>query len=50
MPTVLPLVAFCAVAGFVGFAFWQGAKVKSDKDNTDQWDRFGAPPDSHFAS
>jgi len=39
-----------AIAGFVGFAFCQGAKVKSDNDNTDRWDRFGGPPGSDSAS
>jgi hypothetical protein len=47
---LLPLLAFCAIAGFIAFAFWQGAKVKPDKDNTDRWDRFGGPPDNHPGS
>jgi hypothetical protein len=48
MPSrLLPSLAFCAIAGFVGFAFRQGTKVKPDKNNTDNWDRFGGPPDSH---
>ena len=51
MPSwLLLLLAFCAIAGFIGFAFWQGAKVKPDKNNTDRWDRFGGPPDSHTGS
>jgi hypothetical protein len=39
MPTwLLPLLAFCAIAGFIGFAFRQGTKVKPDKDNNpDSW-------------
>jgi hypothetical protein len=47
MPSwLLPLLAFGVIAGFIAFAFWQGAKVKPDKDNADRWDRFGGPPDS----
>jgi hypothetical protein len=46
MPSwLLPLLAFCVIAGFIGFAFWQGDKVKANKNNTDRWDRFGGPPD-----
>jgi hypothetical protein len=47
---LLPLLAFCTIAGFIGFAFRQGMKVKPDKNNTDNWDRFGGPPDSHTGS
>jgi hypothetical protein len=38
------------IAGFIGFAFRQGTKVKPDKTNTDNWERFGGPPDSHTGS
>ena len=35
MPSwLLPLLAFCAIAGFVGFAFRQGTKVPPDRNNT----------------
>ncbi len=47
---LLPLLASCAIAGFIGFAFWQGAKVKPEKNNAYQWVRFGGPPDSHTGS
>jgi hypothetical protein len=36
---LLPLLAFCTIAGFIGFAFRQGTKVKPDKNNADRWDR-----------
>jgi hypothetical protein len=33
-----PLLALCALVGFIGFAFRQGTKVKPDKDkNPDSW-------------
>jgi hypothetical protein len=32
-----PLLVLCALAGFIGFAFRQGTKVKPDKDNPDNW-------------
>jgi hypothetical protein len=35
------------IVGFIAFAFWQGEKVKPDKDNADRWDSFGGPPESH---
>jgi hypothetical protein len=28
-----PLLVFCGLAGFVGYAFRQGTKVKPDKDS-----------------
>jgi hypothetical protein len=31
---LLPLLAFCAIAGFIGFAFRQGTKVSPDRNNT----------------
>jgi hypothetical protein len=35
MPTwLLPLLAFCGIAGFIGFAFHQGTKVSPDRNNT----------------
>jgi len=47
---LLPLLALVAIVGFIAFAFRQGTKVKPDKSNTDNWDRFGGPPDSHSGS
>jgi hypothetical protein len=38
---VVPLLAFIALAGFLGFAFRQGMKVKPDKDNPDNWQGVG---------
>jgi hypothetical protein len=46
----LPLLAFCAIAGFIGFAFRQGTKVEPDKNNTDNWDLSDGPPDNHTGS
>jgi hypothetical protein len=35
MPSwLLPLLAFCALAGFIGFAFRQGTKVPPDRNNS----------------
>jgi hypothetical protein len=35
---VVPLLALCALVGFIGFAFRQGTKVRPDKDNNpDNW-------------
>ena len=31
---LLPLLGFCAIAGFIGFAFRQGTKVSPDRNNT----------------
>jgi hypothetical protein len=36
-----PLLALCALVGFIGFAFRQGTKVKPDKDNPDNWQNPG---------
>ena len=47
---LLPLLALFAVLGFIAYAFRQGAKVRPDKNNTDNWDRFGGPPESHTGS
>jgi hypothetical protein len=45
MPSwLLPLLAFCAIAAFIGFAFRQGTKVKPDKNNTDNWTDLVALP------
>jgi hypothetical protein len=30
---LLPLICFVGLAGFIGFAFRQGTKVKPDRDN-----------------
>ena len=32
-----PLLALCALVGFIGFAFRQGTKVKPNKDHSDAW-------------
>jgi len=32
-----PLLALCALVGFIGFALHQGTKVTPDKDNPDNW-------------
>ena len=49
MPNWLgPLLALCALVGFIGFAFRQGTKVTPSKDNTDNWPGNaggGGPPD-----
>jgi hypothetical protein len=42
---VVPLLLFVVLAGFIGFAFRQGLKVKPDKDGRDNWNAFGGPPD-----
>jgi hypothetical protein len=42
-----PLLALIVLAGFIGFAFRQGTKVKPDKDNPDNWPTSagsGGPP------
>ena len=36
-----PLLALCALVGFIGFAFRQGTKAKPDKDNPDNWQNPG---------
>ncbi|MGH6643431.1 MAG: hypothetical protein ACRED3_12125 [Bradyrhizobium sp.] len=36
-----PLLALCALVGFIVFAFRQGTKVKPDKDNPDNWQGSG---------
>jgi hypothetical protein len=36
-----PLLALIALAGFIGFAFRQGTKVKPNKDNPDNWQGIG---------
>jgi hypothetical protein len=36
-----PLLALVVLAGFMGFAFRQGTKVKPDKDNPDNWQSGG---------
>jgi hypothetical protein len=42
MPNWLgPLLALCALVGFIAFAFRQGTKVKPDKDNPDNWQGSG---------
>jgi hypothetical protein len=38
---VVPLLAFIALVGFIGFAFRQGMRVKPDKDNPDNWQSSG---------
>jgi hypothetical protein len=40
------LGAFLLLAGFIGFAFRQGLRTKPDRDNPDNWQSFGGPPDS----
>ena len=34
---LLPLICFVGLAGFIGFAFRQGTKVKPDRDNRNNW-------------
>jgi hypothetical protein len=42
MPSwVVPLLAFIALVGFIGFAFRQGMKVTPDKDKPDRWQSSG---------
>jgi hypothetical protein len=41
------LVAFLVLIASVGLAFWQGLKIKPDRNNRDNWERFGGPPDNH---
>lgn len=51
MPSwLLPLGAIFAIVGFIAFTFRQDTKVRPDKNNSDNWDRFGGPPDSHTGS
>jgi hypothetical protein len=38
---VVPLLAFLALVGFIGFAFRQGMRVKPDRDNPDNWQSSG---------
>jgi len=45
-----PLLALCALGGFIAFAFRQGTKVKSDKDNPDNWSGPGGDGGSHHGS
>jgi len=40
-----PLLALIALAGFIGFAFRQGMKVKPDKGNCDHWQSSGGGSD-----
>jgi hypothetical protein len=40
-----PLLALIALAGFIGFAFRQGMKVKPDRDNPDNWPSSGGGSD-----
>jgi hypothetical protein len=47
---LLAPICLIVLVGFIGFAFWQGLRVKPDKENRDNWDRFGGPPDSHPGS
>jgi hypothetical protein len=47
---VLAPICLIVLGGFIGFAFKQGLKVKPDKENRDNWDRFGGPPGSHPGS
>jgi hypothetical protein len=44
---LVPAICGIVLVGFIGFAFRQGNKVKPDRDNRDNWDRLGGPPDSH---
>jgi hypothetical protein len=46
-----PLLALCALGGFIVFAFRQGTKVKPAKDNPDNWQGSGGGQDaSHGGS
>ncbi len=50
---MIGLLVFAALAGFIGFAFRQGTKVKPDPDNPDHWTTSGGGrstgDDSHGA-
>ena len=47
---VVPLLVFIALAGFIGFAFRQGMKVKPDKNNPDNWPGVGGGQSSEDGS
>ncbi|QOZ47207.1 hypothetical protein XH89_29770 [Bradyrhizobium sp. CCBAU 53340] len=47
---LLAPICLIVLVGFLWFAFRQGLKVKPDRENRDNWDRFGGPPDSHPGS
>ena len=38
---MVPLLTFIVLAGFIGFAFRRGTKVKPDRDNPDNWQGSG---------
>ena len=45
---VLAPLCITALVGFIWFAFRQGFKMKPNKENRDDWDRFGGPPDGSY--
>ena len=47
---VLAPLWILALVGFIWFAFRQGFKVTPNKENRDDWDNFGGPPDGHTGS
>jgi hypothetical protein len=47
---ILAPICAAALVGFIWFAFRQGFKTKPNKENRDDWDNFGGPPDSHPGS
>jgi hypothetical protein len=44
---ILAPICVVALVGFIWFAFGRGFMVKPNKENRDDWDRFGGPPDGH---
>jgi len=47
---LLAPLCITALVGFIWFAFRQRFKVKPNKENRDDWESFGGPPDGHTGS